>query len=237
MLKVLKVAAFLSVACVTAASAAPALNGLNGAKSTSDNSVELARGTKCYSHSCTHSRRKASHRGKIAYRPKRHSHSHRHRSRKHVAHARGDSSDAPRGCLTGAARALLGRIESRFGRVSVISTCRPGATIAGSGRPSRHASGNAVDFDAGGRKSQIVSWLIANHKSGGTMTYPTMNHIHVDIGPHFVSLAGHRRYASKSYRRHARGYTHKVARRYSLDKRAMRGLGARQVAHARDDDD
>jgi hypothetical protein len=33
-----------------------------------------------------------------------------------------------------------------------------------------------------------VSWLIANHKSGGTMTYRGMSHIHVDIGYHFVSL-------------------------------------------------
>lgn len=55
-----------------------------------------------------------------------------------------------------------------------------------------------MDFDAGRRKSQIVSWLIANHKSGGTMTYPAMNHIHVDIGPHFVSIAGGKHYASWS---------------------------------------
>ncbi len=44
-----------------------------------------------------------------------------------------------------------------------------------------------------------MSWLIANHKSGGTMTYAGMDHIHVDIGPHFVSLAGSRiRTASRS---------------------------------------
>jgi Peptidase M15 len=100
-----------------------------------------------------------------------------------------------RGCLTSAARALLGRIESQFGHVQIISTCRPGARIAGTGRVSRHASGNAVDFNApGGRKAEIVRWLIANHRSGGTMTYAGMSHIHVDIGPRFVSLGsgGHR---------------------------------------------
>lgn len=95
---------------------------------------------------------------------------------------------ASRGCLTSAARALLGRIEAQFGAVQVISTCRPGARIAGSGKPSKHASGNAVDFNAGGRKAAIVNWLRANHHSGGTMTYARMNHIHVDIGPRFVSL-------------------------------------------------
>lgn len=90
--------------------------------------------------------------------------------------------------LTSAALALLERIETQFGPVHVISGYRAGARIAGTGRVSRHASGNAIDFDAGGRKSAIVKWLIANHKSGGTMTYANMGHIHVDIGPHFVSL-------------------------------------------------
>ena len=103
-----------------------------------------------------------------------------------------------RGCLTPAARALLGRIESQFGGVQIVSTCRPGARIAGTGRISRHASGNAVDFNAGPRKAAIVSWLIANHRSGGTMTYAGMSHVHVDIGPRFVSLnSGGRRYAGR----------------------------------------
>ena len=98
------------------------------------------------------------------------------------------SAGASRGCLTPAARALLGRIEAQFGALQIISTCRPGARIAGSGRISKHASGNAIDFNAGGRKGAVVRWLIANHKSGGTMTYSGMSHIHVDIGPRFVSL-------------------------------------------------
>ena len=104
--------------------------------------------------------------------------------------------------------AVLDQIEARFGPVQVISTCRPGARIAGSGRISRHASGNAVDFEAGKRKGAIIDWLVANHKKGGTMTYPDMSHIHVDIGQHFVSLAGGRKYAShsrSSSRRYAEG--------------------------------
>jgi uncharacterized protein YcbK (DUF882 family) len=91
-------------------------------------------------------------------------------------------------CLTPAARALLDRIRGQFGRVEIVSTCRPGARIAGTGRPSRHASGQAIDFRVPGRKSEAVRWLIANHHSGGVMTYSDMDHIHVDVGPHFVAL-------------------------------------------------
>ena len=72
--------------------------------------------------------------------------------------------------------------------MQIISTCRPGARIAGSGRISKHASGEAIDFNAGRRKGDVVRWLITNHKSGGTMTYAGMSHIHVDVGYHFVAL-------------------------------------------------
>ena len=117
-----------------------------------------------------------------------------------AAEARGDGTS--RSCLTSAARNLLSRIEQKFGKMEIVSTCRPGATIAGSGRPSRHASGNAIDFNAGSRKGAVVRWLVENHHSGGTMTYSGMDHIHVDIGPHFVSLSGSRvRTASRSSRR------------------------------------
>jgi peptidase M15-like protein len=129
--------------------------------------------------------------------------------------------------LTRSALALLSRIETKFGPVNVISGYRPGARIAGTGRVSRHASGNAVDFDAGGRKGAIVKWLIANHKSGGTMTYRDMGHIHVDIGQHFVSLGANsrgggsrrsyskRRYSNRDYA--DRDYE---SRRYSGQRRS-----------------
>jgi Peptidase M15 len=101
---------------------------------------------------------------------------------------RGRGGGTSRGCLKPTARALLERIEAQFGKMQIISTCRPGARIAGTGRRSKHASGEAIDFNAGGRKGAVVRWLIANHKSGGTMTYRGMSHIHVDVGYHFVSL-------------------------------------------------
>lgn len=91
-------------------------------------------------------------------------------------------------CLTSEARNLLARIRSQFGNVEIVSTCRPGATIAGTGRPSRHASGQAIDFRVPGRKAEVVRWLIANDRMGGIMTYRDMDHIHVDVGPRFVAL-------------------------------------------------
>jgi len=91
-------------------------------------------------------------------------------------------------CLKPPVRELLARIEREFGTMQIISTCRPGARIAGTGRISKHASGEAIDFEAGSRKGEVVRWLIANHKTGGTMTYSDMSHIHVDVGPHFVAL-------------------------------------------------
>lgn len=91
-------------------------------------------------------------------------------------------------CLTSDARNLLGRIKSRFGNVQIISTCRPGARIATTGRPSKHASGRAIDFRVPGRKKEVVQWLLANHRSGGTMTYRDMDHVHVDVGARFVAL-------------------------------------------------
>jgi len=94
-------------------------------------------------------------------------------------------------CLKPEARALLDRIEAEFGRMEIISTCRPGARIAGTGRISKHATGEAIDFNAGNRKGDVVRWLIANHKAGGTMTYATMSHVHVDVGHHFVALNAH----------------------------------------------
>ncbi len=103
--------------------------------------------------------------------------------RKHASAGGGSRS-----CLTGEARALLRRIEGRFGNVQIISTCRRGARIATTGKPSKHASGQAIDFRVPGRKKEVVKWLISNHGSGGTMTYSDMDHIHVDVGYRFVAL-------------------------------------------------
>jgi hypothetical protein len=137
----------------------------------------------------------------------------------------GGGSGTSLSCLTPAARALFGQIEARFGKMQVISTCRPGARIAGTGKISKHASGQAIDFNAGGRKGAVVQWLMANHKSGGTMTYSGMSHIHVDIGYHFVALgSGGRRYASRS--RSGRTYASSTrSRSFATHSRSSLGMG------------
>ena len=91
-------------------------------------------------------------------------------------------------CLTSEARNLLARIRGQFGNLEIVSTCRPGAKVAGTNYPSKHASGQAIDFRVPGRKAEVVRWLIANDHLGGIMTYRDMDHIHVDIGPRFVAL-------------------------------------------------
>ncbi len=161
-------------------------------------------------------------------------------AKKQVTHRGGGN----RRGLTPAALALLDRIETAFGPVNVISGYRPGARIAGSGRISRHASGNAIDFDAGSRKGSIVKWLIANHKTGGTMTYSDMSHIHVDIGQHFVSLGANShtggggrhyarsrnreaaRYAEAGYRRRGNDYGYAERRNYGYGERRSRSAGS-----------
>ena len=70
-----------------------------------------------------------------------------------------DRSDlaTSRSCLTRDTRALLDRMETEFGPLHIVSTCRPGARVAGTGRPSKHGSGEAIDFDAPqGKKSELV---------------------------------------------------------------------------------
>lgn len=179
------------------ASAAHARVETNGALKTSYDSITKPTVAKNFksssgkSYSASASKRRYASNGKGTKRTARHYYSKkksyasssRGRSR-HASHGGGSS----RSCLQASARSLLNRIEAKFGSVNIISTCRPGAVIATSGKPSKHRNGMAIDFSASGRKSAIVQWLVANHHSGGTMTYRDMDHIHVDVGHRFVSL-------------------------------------------------
>jgi uncharacterized protein YcbK (DUF882 family) len=94
--------------------------------------------------------------------------------------ARGGS--VSRACLTAQTRAVLAQLEGHFGAVKVISTCRPGAVIAGSGRPSQHRYGKAVDFvPPPGQRAAMISWL-RQHANGMVITYRS-GHVHFDTGP------------------------------------------------------
>lgn len=104
-------------------------------------------------------------------------------------------------CLPSQLKGVLSKISSKFGRVQVISTHRPGARIAGSGRQSYHATCRAVDFHPpAGKYGAVVAWLKSNH-SGGIGTYSgSHNHIHIDSGPSVVfhKGGGGSRYAKRS---------------------------------------
>ena len=92
-----------------------------------------------------------------------------------------------RSCLTGDTRAVLARLESRVGKVKIVSTCRPGARIAGTNRQSKHAIGRAVDFNTG-KKAAAISFL----RSQGVfvMTYCGMSHVHFNTGQSGASFCG-----------------------------------------------
>ena len=94
--------------------------------------------------------------------------------------ARGGS--VSRACLTAQTRAVLAQLEGHFGPVKVISTCRPGAVIAGSGRPSQHRYGKAVDLvPPPGQRAAMIGWL-RKHAPGMVITYRS-GHMHFDTGP------------------------------------------------------
>ncbi len=86
-------------------------------------------------------------------------------------------------CLPSELESKLSQIRSNFGAIKVVSTHRPGATIAGTGKPSYHRWCRAVDFvPPPGKYAAVVAWLHSNH-SGGVGTYSS-GHIHIDNGPH-----------------------------------------------------
>lgn len=91
---------------------------------------------------------------------------------------------AGRGCLPASLTQKLNEVRAKFGPITVVSSHRPGARIAGSGRRSYHASCRAVDFNPPkGKYNQVVAYLNSKHK-GGLGTYSCgMHHIHIDNGP------------------------------------------------------
>ena len=96
-------------------------------------------------------------------------------------HGHARVTSASRGCLTAQTRQVLAGLEARFSGVRVISTCRAGAVIAGTGRPSQHRYGKAVDFmPAPGQRRAILAWLRSN-AGGAVITYGS-GHIHFDTG-------------------------------------------------------
>jgi hypothetical protein len=91
-------------------------------------------------------------------------------------------------CLPGQLNAAFADVQARFGPVVVISTHRPGARIRG-GRPSLHASCQAVDFKpAPGSYSRVAAHLRRSW-TGGLGTYSS-GHIHIDTGENYRCHTG-----------------------------------------------
>lgn len=99
-----------------------------------------------------------------------------------------------RSCLTPDTRAVLSGLEASVGKVQIVSTCRPGARIAGTNRQSKHAIGRAVDFNTR-NKARAVSYL--RGRGVFVMTYCGSGHIHFNTGQNGASFCGAKaRYAS-----------------------------------------
>jgi uncharacterized protein YcbK (DUF882 family) len=75
----------------------------------------------------------------------------------------------------------LRELESMFGKIRIISSCRKGARVRKTGRPSMHSYCRAVDFiPPRGYYWKVAIWLKLTW-SGGVGTYSgRFNHIHID---------------------------------------------------------
>lgn len=108
---------------------------------------------------------------------------------------------ADRNCLTSDTRDVLESAEAHFGvTFKIVSTCRPGAFIAGTRHASQHRYGRAVDLIVphGTSKADVVRWLYA-HASGVTMIYRGLSHIHFDTGPFHKLACGGCKPAKRAY--------------------------------------
>ncbi|MEP9350954.1 D-Ala-D-Ala carboxypeptidase family metallohydrolase [Xanthobacter sp. KR7-225] len=89
-------------------------------------------------------------------------------------------------CLPGELRSALADVERKFGPVTVLSTHRPGAVVAGTGRPSQHRDCRAVDFRPSRNRGAIIAFLRKDPRVQGLGIYRS-GHIHMDAGPYRVT--------------------------------------------------
>lgn len=113
---------------------------------------------------------------------------------------------AHRAGVPGRISAFLADVQARCGSVRVISTFRPGARIAGTGRTSCHASGQAVDYTTGNPSCALA---VANsgpwRSLGHSNDYGRVAHFHVSVcaqeaGVRFAHGGG-RAYARRGVKR------------------------------------
>lgn len=82
------------------------------------------------------------------------------------------------GSMPGQLRAFLNRVQAQCGHVTVISTFRRNAVVAGTRRRSCHAFGQAVDYQV--RNPSCALRVAAGHRAlGHTVDYAAVRHFHV----------------------------------------------------------
>lgn len=88
------------------------------------------------------------------------------------------------GCLNARLRGVVHEVASRFGPVTVNSTCRGRRHNArvGGARHSHHLSGNAVDFRVHGRGARGVHAYLRSHASVGGLKFYRRGFFHIDVG-------------------------------------------------------
>lgn len=82
-----------------------------------------------------------------------------------------------------ALRQRIEHIERTWGKVQIVSVCRPGATFNQGGRRHRsyHASCQAVDFiPPRGHRNAVLAYLKRN-PPGYVLTYDWSKHLHIDV--------------------------------------------------------
>lgn len=85
-------------------------------------------------------------------------------------------------CVPFSLRSVLSEVEQKFGPVTLLSTYRPHAVVAGTGHPSLHRECRAVDFRVSGRRRPVIAFLRNDPRVLGLGIYRD-GHIHIDNGP------------------------------------------------------
>jgi uncharacterized protein YcbK (DUF882 family) len=88
----------------------------------------------------------------------------------------------PTGCLPSSLKNRLSEIRGKFGPITIVSTYRRGAHIAGTHHRSKHADCRAVDFEVH-NKGAAFAWLDKVHGGGLGNYHGACNHLHIDDGP------------------------------------------------------
>lgn len=84
-------------------------------------------------------------------------------------------------CLPSSLKSRLSQVRRKFGPIKVISTFRKNAFVRGTGRRSKHANCQAVDFKVR-NKWTVYKWLTKHHNGGVGIYSGRCSHIHIDVG-------------------------------------------------------